>query len=280
MPTATNAAASRYGESWNIAPAQADARAPRLGDPLACRELTISIADRPARAVVHALAQVLAGLEVRHVLSGERHGLARLRVPPLAGRPEVQREAAESADLDALPLRERIAHDLEDLLERELHILRGQMLLLRRDDLDELGFRPVARASGCPAPRRLRAAAVSGAVEAAAEPGSRTRERHDEIRAHRDHRGEAEASAREGCGARAQANPRDHERCALAGGAHRDPRIRQLLAALPAAPPGAEPEDGRGRGALRKVRAALQARQGPARARERRREPADPRLRS
>src|SRR5579875_302764 len=164
MPTATNAAASRYGESWNIAPAQADARAPRLGDPLACRELTISIADRPARAVVHALAQVLAGLEVRHVLSGERHGLARLRVPPLAGRPEVQREAAESADLDALPLRERIAHDLEDLLERELHILRGQMLLLRRDDLDELGFRHVARASGCPAPRRLRAAAVSGAV--------------------------------------------------------------------------------------------------------------------
>ena len=38
---------------------------------------------------------------------------------------------------DALSQGERIAHDLEDLFQRELDILGRQMLLLRGDDLDE-----------------------------------------------------------------------------------------------------------------------------------------------
>jgi len=53
----------------------------------------------------------------------------------------MQREAAETADFDALSLRERIAHDLEYLLQRELHILGWQVLLLRSNDLDEFRFR-------------------------------------------------------------------------------------------------------------------------------------------
>src|SRR5204862_5076832 len=97
-----------------------------------------SVADRPVGAVVHPLAQILAGLEVRDVLARERHRLAGLGVASLAWRPEMQREAAEAADLDALPLRQRIAHDLQNLLQRELHILRRQVLLLGGDHLDEL----------------------------------------------------------------------------------------------------------------------------------------------
>ena len=61
---------------------------------------------------------------------------------------------------------------------------------------------------------------------------------NDEIRTHRDHHCQAEASAGAGRGARAEADPRDHERCALAGRSHRDPGLRQFLAAFPAAAAG------------------------------------------
>src|ERR1700741_3072699 len=100
-----------------------------------------SVPDRAAAAVVHALTQVLAGLEVRDVLARERDRLPGLGVASLARWPEVQREAAEATNLDALTLRERIAHDLENLLERELDVLRRQMLLLGGDDLDEFRLR-------------------------------------------------------------------------------------------------------------------------------------------
>src|SRR5688572_31575668 len=52
----------------------------------------------------------------------------------------MQREGAEAPYLDAISSRQGIAHDLEDLFERELHILGGQVFLFRRDDLDELGL--------------------------------------------------------------------------------------------------------------------------------------------
>ena len=69
-------------------------------------EGTGSVANRLIRAVVDALAQILSRLEVRHVLSGERDGLAGLGIAPLTRRAKVQREAAESADFDALPGRQ------------------------------------------------------------------------------------------------------------------------------------------------------------------------------
>src|SRR4051794_35756258 len=99
------------------------------------------IADGAVRAVVPALAQILARLEVRDVLAGERHGFTGLGVAALPWRPEMQREGAEAPYLDAISSRQGIAHDLQDLLERELDILGGQMFLFRRDDLDELGLR-------------------------------------------------------------------------------------------------------------------------------------------
>ena len=58
----------------------------------------------------------------------------------------MQAEAAEPADLDALTLRQRVAHDLEDLLDGQLDILRRQMALLCSDELDELGLRHAALA--------------------------------------------------------------------------------------------------------------------------------------
>src|SRR5690606_1098226 len=104
-------------------------------------ETTPSIADRRPHALVDPLAQVLAGLEMRHVLAGQRHRFAGLGIAPLSWRAEMQREAAEAPDLDALPLRERITHDFQDLLQRQLDVTRGQMLLLRRDDFDQFRLR-------------------------------------------------------------------------------------------------------------------------------------------
>src|SRR6187549_3405194 len=106
-----------------------------------------SISNGPIGSVVHALAQVFARLEVRNVFAGQRHRLAGLGIAALPRRTEVQRERAEAPYLDAISRRQGIAHDLEDLLERELHILGWQMLLFRRDDLDELGLghRPPTR---------------------------------------------------------------------------------------------------------------------------------------
>ena len=51
---------------------------------------------------------------------------------------------------------------------------------------------------------------------------------HDQIRADRDHREKAEASAGERRGARRQASARDHERRAGERRAHRDPWLREL----------------------------------------------------
>ena len=50
----------------------------------------LSVVNRLARAIVDALAQILAGLEVRHVLARERDRLTRLGIASLTRRPEVQ----------------------------------------------------------------------------------------------------------------------------------------------------------------------------------------------
>src|SRR5690349_15404249 len=109
--------------------------------------LRVLIPDGPVRAIVHALAQVFARLEVRNVFAGKRHRFASLGIAALPRRTEVQRERAEAPYLDAISRRQGIAHDLEDLLERELHILGWQVFLFRRDDFDELGLchRPLTR---------------------------------------------------------------------------------------------------------------------------------------
>src|SRR6185295_15547290 len=150
-PTRTNARPSRNGGRSNMP--QGYRFMPRG-----------SVPNRSSCAVVHTLAQILAGFEVRHVLARKRHRLAGLRIPALTRRPEVQRKAAEPADLDALTGGECVAHDFQNLLQRQLHVLGGQVLLLGRNDLDEfrLGHclalrtaQPSRRASRAkPPPRR------------------------------------------------------------------------------------------------------------------------------
>src|SRR5688572_2011600 len=99
---------------------------------------------RPTLGFVDPLPQVLPRLEVRYVLAGQSNGLPGLGVAPLARRAKVQAEAPEPADLDALTLRQCVAHDLEDLLDGQLDILRRQMTLLCGDELYELGLRHAA----------------------------------------------------------------------------------------------------------------------------------------
>src|SRR4051812_13759038 len=109
-PMATNASTSRNGGSSNTAPTIAAGRlersAPRWG----------LISNGLIGPVVHPLAQIFTGFEVGDVLTGQGDGLAGLGIASLPRRPKMQREAAEAADLDALPLGERIAHDLQNLL--------------------------------------------------------------------------------------------------------------------------------------------------------------------
>jgi hypothetical protein len=56
----------------------------------------------------------------------------------------------------------------------------------------------------------------------------------------------------------------------VGGRTHRNPRLRQLLAALPSAAPGPQPEDGRFRRAARASTSRISSRQGTARTRQRR----------
>ena len=80
-----------------------------------------------------------------------------LGLRPWRGGRKCRREAAEAADLDATALGERVAHDLEDLLDRQFDVLGGQMLLLGGDELDEFGFRHArARSSSTRTAPRLR----------------------------------------------------------------------------------------------------------------------------
>src|SRR6188472_2171260 len=104
--------------------------------------------------LVDSLAQILAGFEVRHVLASERHRLAGLRIAAHSGRPVVQGEAAKPADFDALAARERFAHELQDVLDRQFNVLGGQVFLAAGDRLDQLGlcheYGPSSQATGTP----------------------------------------------------------------------------------------------------------------------------------
>ena len=86
--------------------------------------------------VVYAITEIFTGLEMRHVFASQRHRFARFRVAALAGRPEMQRETAKPTDFDALAVGEGVTHDIEQLLDRQLHILRRKVLLLGSHQFD------------------------------------------------------------------------------------------------------------------------------------------------
>ena len=125
------------GEQRQVGHDEKNARRPSTRD----GRTGASIADWLVRTVVDALAKILARLEMRNMLAGKRDGLAGLRITPLAGWTKMQRETAESADLDTLSGCQRITHDLQQLLHREFDIFRRQVFLFGRNDLDEFGFR-------------------------------------------------------------------------------------------------------------------------------------------
>ena len=77
----------------------------------------------------------LPGLKCGTYLPG--HGFARLRVASDAGRPVMQRETAETTNLDTLPLCERVAHQVQQVLDSELDILGREMLLLAGNGFDQ-----------------------------------------------------------------------------------------------------------------------------------------------
>src|SRR6185436_18802510 len=102
---------------------------------------------------VDALAQLLAGLEVRHVLFRDVHFLAGLRIAADARRPVIQAEAAEPADLDAMAVEQRVRHRIQDHLHRVLRVLRHQLRVTLCQPRDQFRLRhgdPLHVASGRP----------------------------------------------------------------------------------------------------------------------------------
>src|SRR5574337_776471 len=96
---------------------------------------------RPAYGGVDALAQFLAGLEVRHVLARKCDRGTGLGVATHARRTEMQRETAEAANLDALAAGQRQAHLLHHVLDRQFHVVERQMVLAHGQGFNQLGLR-------------------------------------------------------------------------------------------------------------------------------------------
>src|SRR3954447_15665398 len=79
------------------------------------------------RPLVHRFAQRLARLEMRHAVFRDVHAFAGTGIASHARRPAVDREAAEAADLDAVPAHERIAHRVQDGLDGVLGVAVRQL---------------------------------------------------------------------------------------------------------------------------------------------------------
>src|SRR5688572_1846440 len=92
---------------------------------------------------VDQLLQLLAGLEVGHLLRRHVHLVAGLRVAALARLALPQAEAAEPAQLDLLPAMQRIDDALEHRVDDDLGMLLGEVGD-PRDFLDELRLRHAA----------------------------------------------------------------------------------------------------------------------------------------
>src|SRR5690606_6238378 len=119
---------------------------PCTGDSLAdVPSAAISKSPRPVvlvqrNGVAHALAQLLAGLGMRDVLARQCDRFTGLGIAPQAGRTVVQREAAETADLDAFAVGQCAAHHLKQRLDRKIHVLGLQVGLALGKDFDQFGL--------------------------------------------------------------------------------------------------------------------------------------------
>src|SRR5512139_232745 len=86
--------------------------------------------------VINPFPQLLARLEVRHILGRHLHLVARLGIASQAGRPVVQGKAAETADFDTTSLGQGGRHAVEDYLDSQLGIL-GQQLRITLCKFDD-----------------------------------------------------------------------------------------------------------------------------------------------
>src|SRR5690606_10137062 len=87
--------------------------------------------------LVDALPQILARLEIGHVLAGQLHGIPGLRIAADPRRPEMQAKAAKAPDLNALVVDQCLGHLFEDHLHRQLHVPGRQLLLLGGNLFDQ-----------------------------------------------------------------------------------------------------------------------------------------------
>src|SRR5690606_31381996 len=86
---------------------------------------------------VEALTKLLARGERDGGTPWQLHGSPRLGVAAQAGRAGLEREAAEPAQLDALPCSQRLGHAFEDGVDDGLDTPRRNMRGLPRDERDE-----------------------------------------------------------------------------------------------------------------------------------------------
>ena len=98
---------------------------------------------RRVRLPVDQLLQLLAGLEVRHLLRRHIHLVAGLGIASLARLAPPQAEAAESAQLDLLAAMQRVDDALEHRVDDDLGVLLGEVRHAR-DFLDQLRLRHAA----------------------------------------------------------------------------------------------------------------------------------------
>src|SRR5690606_5325592 len=98
-------------------------------------------ARRPLESLaVEPLPQLLAGLEEGNPLLLDMHGFSGPRVAPDALRPVLDRKGAESAQLDAVSLRQRRGDFLEDRIHDVLDIAQKEMRIPVCNGLDQLGL--------------------------------------------------------------------------------------------------------------------------------------------
>ena len=78
---------------------------------------------------------------MRNILGRDLDGLPGFRISAIARQAIMKVEDAESADFDALPAHEAVAHDVKNRLHDNLCIFYDQMRVAFRESLDQLGLR-------------------------------------------------------------------------------------------------------------------------------------------
>ena len=89
---------------------------------------------------VQPLTHFLAGLEERDALLINRHMRAGARIAPRAGRTVLDRESAETTQLDTVAARQRCDDLIENRIHNILHIPLVEVRVVLGDALNEFGF--------------------------------------------------------------------------------------------------------------------------------------------